>query len=136
MALALSGTFAMAQEKATSAISPEQKKAQIMEKNAEIRNRSQLERMKKELNLTDDQVTKIKALQDKKLQEVKAQRIKMQEVKKENEETRKTVKNDMDNELKKILTPEQYTKWDTNRKEREAKIKERSSKMSIEAVQK
>lgn len=129
LALAVvAGTFAMAQENAA-ILNPQQKKMQIMKHDPVQRDAHRLERMKKELNLTEDQVAKIKALQDKRKQEIEA-------VRQKNNEEREARKAAMDAGYKRILTPEQYQKWNTQRKERAEKIQRKSALKHAEAIKK
>ena len=72
--------------------------------------------MSKDLNLSQDQVKKIKDLQDKQMADMQKnmqqreveRKAKMEEMKKKQEAHAA--------EMKKILTPEQYQKWDADKK--------------------
>lgn len=72
------------------------------------------------------QVAQIKALQDKKMAERKANEPQMQAEKKAKKEQMKAAKDQWNAEMKQILTPEQYTKWEVKKQE---KMKERKGKM-------
>ncbi|MDR2207107.1 MAG: hypothetical protein LBE36_13245 [Flavobacteriaceae bacterium] len=107
------GTFAMAQtEKATAAASlsaSAQSDARMQEKRD-----AKLQEMKASLGLSDDQVAKISALQDKRKEAMKANHDRkaadMQEKRAAHEE-----------EMKQILTPEQFEKWQKMKEARRSK---------------
>ncbi|MDO5615949.1 MAG: hypothetical protein Q4G16_07155 [Cruoricaptor ignavus] len=103
------GVFAMAQQ--TGEISAE-RKAKMEQKRAE-----HMAEMKKELNLTNAQVEKINALHAKH----KAQN---QELRQKNSEVAKQNRQQKEAEMKAILTPEQYTKWQEKKQERKQKMGE------------
>lgn len=113
MALVGLGTFAMAQQTPTSKM---EMKRGDKKQNMEMRQQKHLDQMKSELNLSDDQVMKIKAMH----QENAADR--KNKMAQNKEEKMQHLKNQKD-EMKKILTPEQYTKWEGNMKEKMGKMK-------------
>lgn len=125
-AFAVIGTFAMAQQ------SPQMQKkdpAQMEQMRAE-----KLQKMKTELNLSDQQVAKIKSLQDKKIAERKENAPKIQAERKAKMEAMKAKKEQWNAEMKQILTPEQYQKWQTKQKERmENKHEKHMKKMPAKA---
>lgn len=85
-----------------------------------------LEKMKQELNLTDSQVSQIKALHDKKAEERK------QEMNNKSQERMKKMKEN-DAEMQKILSPEQYKQFQDMKArkmaERQSKFKDRKAVM-------
>ena len=104
-AFAIIGTFAIAQQ------APQMQKkdpAQMEQKRAE-----KLKEMKAELNLTDSQVAQIKSLQDKKMAERKQNAPKIQAERKAKMEVMKAKREQYQAEMKQILSPEQYQKWQT-----------------------
>lgn len=119
------GTFAMAQQKQGM---DRAQKAEKME-SMEVRQAKQVEKMKTELNLTDAQVAKINALHAKGQAERNA--------KKQSSEAKKAMMMEKrakaDNEMKQILTPAQFTKWEQNKKKnmemRKNKMGSRTDKM-------
>ena len=73
--------------------------------------------MQAELNLTSAQVVQIKALQDKKMAERKQNASQMQEQRKAKMEAMKARQEQWNAEMRKILTPEQYQKWETKKQQ-------------------
>ncbi|MBN9312053.1 MAG: hypothetical protein BGO40_12400 [Chryseobacterium sp. 39-10] len=108
-ALALFATsFAMAQQLGHT----QNDAAQFEQKRAE-----RLKTMQSDLGLSDAQVAKIKELQEKRMQERKAMEPKMQAERKEKMEQMKAKREQHEAEMKQILTPEQFQKWQSQRKE-------------------
>lgn len=122
LALVSVGSFAMAQqtEKKHDA-KTEQERKEMMEK----RKAAHLEEMQKELNLSTSQVAQIKELQAKHHAEREVQRKENQELKQQKMEAFKKDKQVMDNEMRQILTPEQYAKWEAKRAEKMKDSKDR-----------
>ena len=108
-AFVILGTFAMAQQ-----IPMMNKKdpAQMEQKRQE-----KLKMMQTELNLTNAQVAQIKALQDKKMAERQQNAPQMQAERKAKMEAMKARQEQWNAEMRKILTPEQYQKWETKKKQ-------------------
>lgn len=104
------GTFAMAQQ---SPMMQKKDPAQMEQKRAE-----KLKAMQTELQLSDAQVALIKAMQDKKMAERKQNAPQMQAERKARMEEMKAKKDQMNAEMRKILTPAQYQKWEAKKKER------------------
>lgn len=102
MALATLGTFAIAQQ------TPQLQERKV---NMEQKHQQKMDAMKQELNLTDAQMAQLKAMHDQK----QADRKDMQ---KKNMEQRKAKMEAHKAEMKKILTPEQYQKWEAKRAEK------------------
>ncbi|WP_027376183.1 hypothetical protein [Kaistella palustris] len=121
----ITGTFAMAQQTPMM----QKKDPAQMEQMRE----NKLKMMQTELNLSNAQVAQIKALQDKKMAERKANAPQMQAQRKAKMEAMKAQKNQWNSEMKQILTPEQYQKWETKKQE---KMQERSKKMQNHRMQK
>lgn len=101
------GTFVMAQETGKMT---KKDPAQIEQKRQEKMNM-----MKQELNLTSEQMDKIKALQDKSMAEREAN-APAERIKKMAQMKAKGAQHSA--EMKKILTADQYTKWEANKKEK------------------
>lgn len=101
------GTFAMAQQTQKKEITPEQK-AMYEQRKAE-----RFDKMKADLKLSDAQVNQIKNLQEKN----KAQREKMMAERKVQMQEHKAKREQMQADMKKILTPEQYAKWEQMKKD-------------------
>ena len=121
------GGFAMAQQTQPTAQQKAEREARRMEmqqKNTE-RRAQHLEQIKQELNLSDAQMTKLRAMQDRKAAERKGEMQKNQEMRKEKMAMMKEKRQQHNNEMKQILTPEQFQKWEANRK---AKMQERKEK--------
>ncbi|MBC7555872.1 MAG: hypothetical protein H7195_02805 [Chryseobacterium sp.] len=109
------GTFAMAQQTQSSIM---QMKHGDMKQNMEMHQQKQLDKMKTDLNLNDDQVMKIKMMQQERAQ---SRMNKMAESKDAKMNKRANEKQ----EMKKILTPDQYTKWENHMKNKMSKMKNR-----------
>ena len=103
------GTFAMAQQgKKMDKMNP----AQMEQKRAE-----KLQSLKTELNLSDAQVVQIKALQDKRMAERQENAPRLQAERKAKIDAMKAKKEQHQSEMKQILTPEQYQKWEAKKKD-------------------
>lgn len=135
-ALAIVGfsTAAIAQTQRT----PEQtskfdaKKAEMQKKRA-VKQEAHFAKMKSDLNLNDAQVTKIRAMQAEMKSNYVADKQKHMEMKKVAGANKKAKKEAMTTEMKTILSPEQYQKWDAqrmaNQEKRKAKMQDRKGKM-------
>ena len=124
------GTFAMAQQnKMMRKMDP----AQMEQKRAE-----KLKSMQTELNLSDDQVAKIKTLQDNKMAARKANEPQMQAERKAKMDAMKQNKDQWNTEMKQILTPEQYAKWQQKQNDRMSmkgdKMQQISKKMMMQSA--
>lgn len=106
------GTFAMAQQNSAPMRDSKDHK-EMMEK----RKADHLAKMQKELNLTSSQVAQLKAMQEKHQAEREQQRMANQAQRQQKMDALKKDKQQMDNEMRKILTPEQYTKWHAKKQE-------------------
>lgn len=128
-AFIVTGSFAMAQQ-----VNPQDKKInrEEMHKKMELKQQERMAEMQKELNLNEAQVAKIKNLQEKRKADMKAEFEKNKGERQAKMEKMKAKRQQMDNEMKTILTPEQYDKWQVSRKvkmeERKAMMKERGMK--------
>lgn len=112
------GTFAMAQENPqllSKKMSPTQ--------NAE-RKEAKLKQMQTELGLSNEQVVKLRALEEKRKNEMTAQKEERKQEMQANHQKH-------DAELKAILTPEQFTKYQDLRQK---KMKSRAEKMRTQKV--
>ena len=108
-AFVILGTFAMAQQ---TPMMNKKDPAQMEQKRQE-----KLKVMQTELNLTNAQVAQIKALQDKKMAERQQNAPQMQAERKAKMEDMKARQEQWNAEMRKILTPEQYQKWETKKKQ-------------------
>lgn len=110
------GGLAMAQQTTT----PQDKQV----KRAEMQQKHQehFDKMQKDLNLNQSQVAQIKALHEKRKSEMKADFDKSKEARQAKMEDKKAKRAQMDADMKKILTPDQYDKWQADRK---AKMEQR-----------
>lgn len=100
-----------------------QDKKQSPDRSPETMARKNADRMKQELNLTDDQTTKVYEINLRHQKERQADRAKAE---KERSEKLANAKNKMDQrnaELKKILTDEQYNKMIQHQQEKKDKMK-------------
>lgn len=123
-AFAVIGTFAMAQQKP---MMHKKDPAQMEQKRQE-----KLKMMQTELNLTSAQVAQIKALQDKKIAERKQNAPQIQAERKAKMEAMKAKREQWNAEMRQILTPEQYQKWEAkkqqNMQEKRSKMQEKQMK--------
>ena len=108
-AFVILGTFAMAQQ---TPMMNKKDPAQMEQKRQE-----KLKVMQTELKLTNAQVAQIKALQDKKMAERQQNAPQMQAERKAKMEAMKARQEQWNAEMRKILTPEQYQKWETKKKQ-------------------
>ena len=107
------GSFAMAQQTI-----PQDRAAKRAEMQQKMQQKEQehLAEMQKDLNLNASQVAQIKALHETRKAEMKAEFEKNKEVRQAKMEEMKAKRAQMDADMKKILTPEQYDKWQADRK--------------------
>jgi Spy/CpxP family protein refolding chaperone len=107
------GSFAMAQQ-----TTPQDREARRAEMQQKMQQKEQehLAQMQKDLNLNASQVAQVKALHEKRKAEMKADFAKNKEVRQAKMEEMKAKRAQMDADMKKILTPEQYDKWQVDRK--------------------
>ena len=108
-AFVILGTFAMAQQ---TPMMNKKDPAQMEQKRQE-----KLKVMQTELNLTNAQVAQIKALKKKKMAERQQNAPQMQAERKAKMEAMKARQEQWNAEMRKILTPEQYQKWETKKKQ-------------------
>lgn len=91
----------------------------------------QLKRMTTELDLNEKQSSQIKALIAQEVDKREAKKAKMKEAKtldkKEMKAEMEANQAEVGSELKKILTPEQFSKWEKMREEKKEKMKEKMS---------
>eukprot|EP00388_Colpodella_angusta_P000770 GDKJ01002680.1.p2 GENE.GDKJ01002680.1~~GDKJ01002680.1.p2 ORF type:complete len:138 (-),score=29.39 GDKJ01002680.1:342-755(-) len=89
----------------------------------------QVKKLHNDLNLNDKQTEQVKALVTKQVQKREEKRKEIQESKdKKREEIRAEMQANqaaMASEMKKILTPEQFAKWEKNRADQIEKMKEK-----------
>ena len=108
-AFVILGTFAMAQQ---TPMMNKKDPAQMEQKRQE-----KLKMMQTELNLTNAQVAQIKALQDKKMAGRQKNAPQMQAERKAKMEAMKARQEQWNAEMRKILTPEQYQKWEAKKQQ-------------------
>ena len=113
------GTFAMAQQN----MGKMQRRdpAQMEQRRAD-----NMKQMQSDLNLTTAQVAQINALHDKKMADRKANAPQMQANRKAKMEMVKGNQDQWNAEMKQILTPDQYQKWQAKKQD---KMQDRRSKM-------
>ena len=109
-AFAVFGTFAMAQQDGKMM---QKDPAQMEQKRAE-----HLKKMQADLGLSDAQVAQVKALQDKRMAERKENAPKMQAERKAKRTQIDAKRAQHEAEMKQILTPEQFQKWQLMKKDR------------------
>lgn len=124
------GGFAMAQQ-----TTPQDRKAKKAEMQQKFQQKEQehMAQMQKDLNLNQAQVDKIKALHEKRKAEMKTEFEKNKGERQARAEQMKAKRAQMDAEMKQILTPQQYDKWQADRKakmeQRRMAMKERGTRM-------
>ena len=121
------GVFAMAQQNGGMM---QKDPAQMEQKRAE-----NLKKMQTDLNLTDAQVNQIKALQDKRMAERKEQAPAMQAERKARMEAWRAKREQHMAEMKQILTPEQFQKWEAQKKEQMQNRGMKMKEMKMEKMQ-
>lgn len=118
------GSFAIAQQTTPTPQDRQAKRAEMKEK-FQQREQEHMAQMQKDLNLNQAQIDKIKALHEKRKAEMKADFEK-------NKDQRQAKRAQMDADMKQILTPQQYDKWQADRKakmeQRKVAMKERGMK--------
>lgn len=123
------GSFAMAQQTV-----PQDRKInkEEMQKRMEQKQQERISEMQKELNLSQAQVSQIKDLQAKRKADMKMKFEKDSAARQAKKEEMKAKKMQMDNDMKKILSPEQFAKWEAGKKakmdQRRAMMKEKGMK--------
>jgi protein CpxP len=115
------GTFAMAQQN-----TPMQKMQKRDPAQMEQRRADNMKQMQSDLGLSTAQVAQITALQDKKIAERKANAPQIQADRKAKMEKMKGNQEQWNAEMKQILTPDQYQKWQAKKQE---KMQDRRGKM-------
>ena len=113
MAAVCLGTFAMAQQTQSSTM---KMKNGDMKQKMEMHQQKRLDKMKTDLNLNDDQMMKIKMMQQERAQDRQNKMAGKRDAKMQNRKNEK-------NQMKQILTPEQYTKWESHMKDKMEKNK-------------
>ncbi len=121
-ALLVVGITAFAQEK-------EATKGPIGKLTTEQKVDLQVKKLTKDLDLNEKQVKDVKVLVTKEVEKREAKRAEMKEMK---DQKREDIKANMEkeqaavsSEMKKILTPDQFAKWEKMRDERKASMKEK-----------
>ena len=118
VALVAMGTFAMAQQN--------QRMQKMDPAKMEQKRADHMKQMQMDLNLSEAQVSKIKVLQDQRMAERKENAPQMQAERKAKIDQMKAKRDQNEAEMKNILTPAQYQKWEAMKKE---KMKERGKMM-------
>ena len=112
------GTFAMAQQN--------QRMQKMDPAKMEQKRADHMKQMQTDLNLSEAQVTKMKVLQDQRMAERKENAPQMQAERKAKMDQMKAKRDQNEAEMKNILTPAQYQKWEAMKKE---KMQERGKMM-------
>ncbi|MGE8525431.1 hypothetical protein [Chryseobacterium rhizosphaerae] len=107
------GSFAMAQQ--TTPQDKEARRAEMQQKRQQ-KEQEHLAQMQKDLNLNQSQVAQIKDLHEKRKTEMKADFEKNKETRQAKMDEMKAKRAQMDADMKQILTPQQYDKWQADRK--------------------
>ena len=110
VALVAVGTFAMAQQT--------QKMQKMDPAKMEQKRADHMKQMQTDLNLSEAQVAKLKVLQDQRMAERRQNAPQMQLERKAKMDQMKAKRDQHQAEMKNILTPEQYQKWEAMRKEK------------------
>ena len=110
VALVAVGTFATAQQN--------QRMQKMDPAKMEQKRADHMKQMQMDLNLSEAQVSKIKVLQDQRMAERKENAPQMQAERKAKMDQMKAKRDQNEAEMKNILTPAQYQKWETMKKER------------------
>jgi len=113
------GSFAMAQQ--TTPQDKEARRAEMQQKRQQ-KEQEHLAQMQKDLNLNQSQVAQIKDLHEKRKSEMKADFEKNKDTRQAKMDEMKAKRAQMDADMKQILTPQQYDKWQADRK---AKMEQR-----------
>lgn len=91
----------------------------------------QVKRMTKDLDLNEKQAKEIRAIVTKEVEKREAKKAEMdkkkEQVKAERLAEAKENQAALSSDMKKILTPDQFAKWEKNREEKKAKVKVRMS---------
>ena len=91
----------------------------------------QVKRLTKDLNLNETQAKEIRVLVTKEVEKREAKIAEMKKKKEQNKEERMAEHKEQQvafaTDMKKILTPDQFSKWEKSREESKAKMKERIS---------
>ena len=134
LALVSFGTFAMAQKQRTpeQVAKMENRKAEMQEKRA-IKQEAHFAKMKTDLNLNDAQVSKIRSIQAEMRSTRQDEMKNRKEMHKKSGVKMKAKREQMHNEMKTILTPDQFKQWETQkmaeRKNRRSKMQEPKGEM-------
>ncbi|RZJ50528.1 MAG: hypothetical protein EOO19_03005 [Chryseobacterium sp.] len=122
------GSFAMAQQV------PQDKKVnrEEMKQKMQQKDQERMAEMQKELNLNQSQMAQIKDLHEKRKSEMKNNFEKNKEQRQAKMDEMRAKREQMDNDMKKILSPDQYNKWQAGKKakmeQRRAMMKEKGMK--------
>ena len=137
LALLVVGTTTFAQKR-------EEKREQLTpEQQVEL----QVKRMKLELDLNDKQIVEVKKIMSKQIEKREAKKAELKAKKAEGQkptaDERFTLKNQMLDEqiahkaeMKKILTADQFSKWEQNRDEAKSKMKSRMKNRKAKSLEK
>jgi len=79
----------------------------------------QIERLDKELQLTADQKAKLKTYFESERKKMQALREDTSLTREQRQEKGKALREDLNKEMKSVLTPEQFTKWEKDQKARQ-----------------
>ncbi|MBF6610955.1 MAG: hypothetical protein ITF99_07435 [Chryseobacterium sp.] len=128
MVLAM-GTFAMAQK---TPMTPE-KKAEML-KQKETKAQEHLAEMQKELQLNATQMDQLRALHEKRKAEGKKQMEKNKEARMQKKGDRMQKMKEREAEMKAILTPQQFEKWQAQKQVKRQQMKEKMDKKGFKEM--
>ena len=132
--LLIVGITAMAQEKEMKRPNGDKFASLTPEQKVEY----QVKKMSKDLSLNDKQVKEVKALVTKEVEKRNAIKAEMKALQaKQRIEMKAKIDEEyaaMSNEMRKILTSEQFTKWEKIHEERREKMKEKRENKKINAI--
>lgn len=117
LAVAMIGMGGMAMAQQTPPQDREGRRAEMHQKFQE-REKEHLDKMQKDLNLNASQVAQIKALHEKRKAEMKTDFDRNKDQRQARMQEMKAKRERMDADMKQILTPQQYDKWQADRKEK------------------
>lgn len=116
--------FAMAQQTTPD----KQQKMQERQTKMEQKHQERMAEMQKDLNLSPDQVQKINAMHQARQNERAQMMQQRQEMRKQKMAEMDKRRQEMDNQMRQILTPDQYTKWQAKKQAKKQENKEKWGK--------
>lgn len=123
------GTFAMAQQtpmQGKKKMDPQERKVMMEQKRAE-----HMAQMQQDLNLNQTQADQLKAIHEKYQAKRQQERAQNQALRQQKMEAYKKDKQQMDDEIRKVMTPEQYAKWQAKKQENKQKYMQNKKKKRV-----